>query len=91
MLYHSHGIGEGFSGDYNEYFGLNVDMEALVYLMLANHMLHDLYPEIITIAEVSPFIADVCEICCTNRSDMNYFTESIKIILFHCSYMYILF
>lgn len=25
MLYHSRGIGEGFSGDYNEYFGLNVD------------------------------------------------------------------
>jgi hypothetical protein len=52
MLYHSRGIGKGFSGDYDEYFCLNVDTEALVYLMLANHMLHELYPDVITIAEV---------------------------------------
>jgi hypothetical protein len=52
MLYHSHGIGEGFTGHYDEYFGLNVDTDALVYLMLANHMLHELYPNVITIAEV---------------------------------------
>lgn len=51
MLYHSHGVGEGFSGSYNEYFGLNVDTESLVYLMMANHMLHELHPETITIAE----------------------------------------
>lgn len=51
MLYHSRGAGQGFSGDYNEYFNLNVDVEGIVYLMLANHMLHELYPEIITIAE----------------------------------------
>uniref|UniRef100_A0A1B6E036 1,4-alpha-glucan branching enzyme n=1 Tax=Clastoptera arizonana TaxID=38151 RepID=A0A1B6E036_9HEMI len=51
MLYHSRGIGQGFSGHYDEYFGLNVDIEAVVYLMLANHMLHKLYPEITTIAE----------------------------------------
>lgn len=51
MLYHSRGIGEGFSGDYNEYFGMNVDTEALVYLALANHILHELDPNIITIAE----------------------------------------
>lgn len=55
MLYHSRGMGHGFSGDYNEYFGLNTDTDALVYLMLANDMLHTLYPEVITIAEV-PFI-----------------------------------
>jgi 1,4-alpha-glucan branching enzyme len=54
MLYHSRGIGEGFSGHYDEYFGLNVDTEALVYLMLANHMLHELYPDVTTIAEVRP-------------------------------------
>ncbi|XP_018431642.1 PREDICTED: 1,4-alpha-glucan-branching enzyme [Nanorana parkeri] len=51
MLYHHHGIGCGFSGDYNEYFGLQVDEDSLVYLMLANHMVHTLYPECITIAE----------------------------------------
>jgi len=51
MLYHSHGLGEGFSGDYNEYFGLNTDTESLTYLTLANYMLHKYYPFMITIAE----------------------------------------
>ena len=40
-----------FTGDYNEYFGLNTDTEALVYLMLANHLLHAVSAEMITIAE----------------------------------------
>ncbi len=44
--------GEGFSGDYSEYFGLQVDEDSLVYLMLANHILHTLYPDCITVAEV---------------------------------------
>lgn len=51
MLYHHHGMGQGFSGDYNEYFGLQVDEDALIYLMLANHLAHTLYPDSITIAE----------------------------------------
>ncbi|KAL3842252.1 hypothetical protein ACJMK2_020286 [Sinanodonta woodiana] len=52
MLYHTHGMGHGFSGDYHEYFGLNTDTESLVYLMLANYMLHSLYPDfMITISE----------------------------------------
>lgn len=44
--------GVGFSGDYSEYFGLQVDEDSLVYLMLANHVLHTLYPDCITVAEV---------------------------------------
>ncbi|XP_073719621.1 1,4-alpha-glucan-branching enzyme [Misgurnus anguillicaudatus] len=51
MLYHHHGIGAAFSGDYAEYFGLQVDEESLVYLMLANHIVHNLYHDCITIAE----------------------------------------
>eukprot|EP00794_Sanderia_malayensis_P016943 gene16943-18650_t len=51
MLYHSHGCGHGFSGDYREYFGPHVDTEALNYLQLANLMLHKIYPDVITIAE----------------------------------------
>ncbi|KAK9758580.1 Alpha amylase, C-terminal all-beta domain [Popillia japonica] len=51
MLYHSHGMGEGFSGHYDEYFGLNVDTESVVYLMLANYLVHRLNPHHITIAE----------------------------------------
>ncbi|KAF9373256.1 alpha-1,4-glucan branching enzyme, partial [Podila verticillata] len=51
MMYLHHGIGFGFSGNYHEYFGDSVDIEAVVYLMIANDMLHELYPESITIAE----------------------------------------
>lgn len=51
MLYHSRGIGQGFSGHYDEYFGMNVDTEALVYLMLANEVLHTNSENCITIAE----------------------------------------
>ena len=50
MLYHSRGVG-GFSGDYQEYFGLNTDTEAYVYLMLANYLLHQLTSNMITVAE----------------------------------------
>lgn len=53
MLYHHHGIGTGFSGDYHEYFGLNTDLESVIYLMVANYVLHTLYPSfMVTIAEV---------------------------------------
>jgi 1,4-alpha-glucan branching enzyme len=51
MLYHHHGIGTGFSGHYDEYFGGSVDLEAVTYLMLANEIMHTLHPNIITIAE----------------------------------------
>lgn len=68
MLYHSRGIGQGFSGDYNEYFGLNTDTEALVYLMLSNYFLHELYPDVITVAEVRNFI-----LCCLDSSEVMRF------------------
>jgi 1,4-alpha-glucan branching enzyme len=51
MLYTHHGIGTGFSGGYHEYFGPGVDEEGVVYLMIANEMLHTIYPNCITIAE----------------------------------------
>ncbi|XP_031630516.1 1,4-alpha-glucan-branching enzyme [Contarinia nasturtii] len=51
MLYHSRGIGEGFSGDYNEYFGLNVDTDAVIYMAISNYLLHKIDNQIITIAE----------------------------------------
>lgn len=53
MLYHDHGLGHGFGGDYPDYYGLGVDTESLIYLMLANDMLHSIYPDVITIAEVN--------------------------------------
>ncbi|MCQ2973134.1 MAG: alpha amylase C-terminal domain-containing protein, partial [archaeon] len=51
VLYRNHGICYSFSGDYNEYFGDNFDEDGGVYLMLANNLLHQLNPEVITIAE----------------------------------------
>lgn len=51
MMYHSHGLGQGFSGDYHEYFGLNTDTESVNYLQLANHLCHEAHPECVSIAE----------------------------------------
>lgn len=51
MLYHHHGMGTGFSGGYPEYFGDDVDQDAVVYLMLANDVLHSFFPDVITVAE----------------------------------------
>ncbi|KAI9224521.1 1,4-alpha-glucan branching enzyme [Blastocladiella britannica] len=54
MLYTHHGIATGFSGDYGEYFGSGlIDDDAIVYMMLANHLVHnvELPEQGITIAE----------------------------------------
>lgn len=43
MLYKHHGLGYGFSGDYNEYFNPDlVEEEAITYLMLAHTLLSEL-------------------------------------------------
>jgi 1,4-alpha-glucan branching enzyme len=60
MLYHSHGIAEGFSGNYNEYFGLNVDTESFIFLALCNKILHDMYPNMITVAEDVSGMPSLC-------------------------------
>ncbi len=39
------------TGNYDEYFGMATDVEAVVYLMLQNQMLHDLFPSVVTIGE----------------------------------------
>lgn len=51
MLYHHHGLGNGFDGGYDDYFGDQVDLDAINYMMLSNHMLKSLYPHTTTIAE----------------------------------------
>lgn len=51
ILYHHHGIGVGFSGDYNEYFSMNTDLTGVAYLMLANDLIHQLFEHAVTIAE----------------------------------------
>lgn len=50
MLYFDHGLGKVFSS-YTDYFGENVDKDAVVYLALANTVIHTVNPHAITIAE----------------------------------------
>ena len=50
MLYLDHGLEKAFT-TYDDYFGANVDEEALTYLALANRLIHELRPDAITIAE----------------------------------------
>ncbi len=50
MLYLDHGLGKSFTS-YDQYFGANVDPDALAYLQLANELVHAINPEVITIAE----------------------------------------
>ena len=51
MLYHHHGINMGFSGNYAEYFGTATNVDACVYLMLANDLMHELNRDALSIAE----------------------------------------
>ena len=50
MLYLDHGLKRVFNS-YNDYFDSNVDEDALTYLTLANRVIHDVQPDVITIAE----------------------------------------
>ncbi|GAA4841000.1 alpha-amylase family glycosyl hydrolase [Algivirga pacifica] len=49
MLYHHHG--HAAFNSYDDYFGMQVDIEALTYLQLANTLAHEVKPGCITIAE----------------------------------------
>ncbi|KAG0581581.1 hypothetical protein KC19_4G262800 [Ceratodon purpureus] len=51
MLYHHHGIGMSFTGNYHEYFSEATDVEAVMYMMLANDLVHSIYPDATVIAE----------------------------------------
>ncbi|SLM29506.1 1,4-alpha-glucan-branching enzyme [Desulfamplus magnetovallimortis] len=50
MIFKHHGLDKSFTG-YEDYFDQSVDEEALVYLALANVMIHKLNPDAVTIAE----------------------------------------
>ncbi|CAE7818364.1 GLC3, partial [Symbiodinium sp. KB8] len=60
MLYHHHGIGHAFTGSYDEYFGADVDEEAVSYLTLANLLCHCLDPPALTVAEDVSGMATLC-------------------------------
>jgi len=50
MLYKHHGLGHAFTS-YHDYFSSQVDEESLIYLTLANKVIHQIRPDAITIAE----------------------------------------
>jgi 1,4-alpha-glucan branching enzyme len=50
MIYYDHGLEKNFTS-YSEYFDGNQDEDALVYLFLANKLIHKFKPEALTIAE----------------------------------------
>mmetsp|Transcript_27138 Transcript_27138/g.58966 ORF Transcript_27138/g.58966 Transcript_27138/m.58966 type:complete len:434 (-) Transcript_27138:28-1329(-) len=53
VLYVHHGIGAGssFADGYQSYFGASTDMDACVYLMLANQVAHSVPHHVVTVAE----------------------------------------
>lgn len=51
MLYHHHGINMTFTGNYSEYFSEATDVDAVVYLMLSNCLVHNILPDATVIAE----------------------------------------
>ena len=59
MLYHDHGLGSAFS-NYNMYFSMNTDIEAITYLQLANELIHKINPNAITIAEDMSGMPGMC-------------------------------
>jgi 1,4-alpha-glucan branching enzyme len=50
MIYYDHGLEKNFTS-YNDYFDGNQDEDALVYLFLANKMIHNFKPGALSIAE----------------------------------------
>ena len=44
MLYHHHGLQMEFTGNYEEYFGTQTNVDAVVYLMLASQLGQELRP-----------------------------------------------
>lgn len=59
MLYHDHGLGSAFS-NYDMYFSMNTDTDAVTYLQLANELIHSLNPNAITIAEDMSGMPGMC-------------------------------
>lgn len=46
MMYHHHGVNFNFTGNYGEYFSTATNVDAVVYLMLANMLVHKLLPDV---------------------------------------------
>lgn len=59
MIYHDHGLGSDFD-NYNKYFSLNTDVEAITYLQFANELIKEINPNSISIAEDMSGMPGMC-------------------------------
>ena len=59
MLYLDHALGTNFD-NYQKYFSLNTDTQAVTYLQLANELIHQVNPNAVTIAEDMSGMPGMC-------------------------------
>jgi 1,4-alpha-glucan branching enzyme len=71
MIYLHHGMNKAFTS-YDDYFGDQVDEDALVYLALANRVIHAVRPDALTIAEDVSGMPGLCRAAIEGGIDFNY-------------------
>lgn len=59
MIYHNHGLGENFD-NYNKYFSLNTDVDAITYLQCANELIKEIRSDAVSIAEDMSGMPGMC-------------------------------
>jgi 1,4-alpha-glucan branching enzyme len=59
MLYHDHGLGVTFD-NYNKYFSMNTDMEAVAYLQSATELCREVKPDFTLVAEDMSGMPGMC-------------------------------
>ncbi|KAL3644109.1 1,4-alpha-glucan-branching enzyme 3, chloroplastic/amyloplastic [Castilleja foliolosa] len=74
MIYTHNGFAT-FTGDMEEYCNQYVDREALLYIMLANEILHEIHPNIVTIAEDATVYPGLCEPTSQGGLGFDYFVN----------------
>jgi 1,4-alpha-glucan branching enzyme len=74
MLYTHNGFST-FTGAMEDCYNQYVDKDALIYLILANEMLHRLHPDIVTIAEDATFYPGLCEPTTQGGLGFNYWVN----------------
>ncbi|XP_027062308.1 1,4-alpha-glucan-branching enzyme 3, chloroplastic/amyloplastic isoform X1 [Coffea eugenioides] len=74
MMYTHNGFAT-FTGDLEEYCNQYVDKDALLYLILANDILHALHPNIITISEDATLYPGLCELTSQGGLGFDYFVN----------------
>ena len=60
MIYRDHGLGVSFS-DLSMYYSMNTDIDAIIYLQLANELVRQVDPRCMTVAEDMSGMPGMCE------------------------------